>query len=107
MKTKTQPQQAMNKMTLQDAKDIIAKKNGKKSWNIWGYEFSEPYGKEIPSKYLEEAAELYAKSMNYDLIKALSDIRILYGEKPIEEYLEPYKTAWKNIEQLIKQAEQK
>lgn len=45
-------------------------------------------------------------NMHDELTKALLDIKILYGDKPIEEYLEPYKTAWENIEKLLKQSEQ-
>ena len=48
-------------MTLQEAKDQIAKKYGKESWYLWGYEYSEPYGKTIPEKYMDEAAELYCR----------------------------------------------
>jgi hypothetical protein len=56
-------------MTFEEAKDTIARVNGKESWFMWGYEFSEPYGREIPLKYLEKAAELYARSKWEEAIK--------------------------------------
>lgn len=65
-----QSQHTQNISTLQEAKDEIARSNGKESWDKWGYEFSEPYGKEIPSRYLEQATELYVKS-KYSMIDEL------------------------------------
>jgi len=49
-------------MTLQEAKDFIAKKYLKSSWSDWSAECAEPYGRSIPEKYMDEAAELYHQS---------------------------------------------
>lgn len=46
-------------MTIQDAKNEIAQKNGFLSWEEWGRNLSEPYGHIIPEKYCDQAWELH------------------------------------------------
>jgi hypothetical protein len=57
-------------MTLEQARDVIAKANGKTSWEDWGWKCSEPYGKDIPSKYQDEAWKLYAIELAKEAYKA-------------------------------------
>ena len=54
-------------MTFDSAKEVIARKNGKKSWDDWGRECSEPYGRSIPAQYVEEAAMLVINSLNREI----------------------------------------
>lgn len=51
-------------MTLQQAKDKVAKNHGKESWNDWAQAYAEPYGKSLPEEIQDQAAELYARSIN-------------------------------------------
>lgn len=39
-----------------------------------------------------------------ELLKALVDIKILYMNSPLNEYFDPYKEAWANVENVIKKA---